>query len=457
MISIRSSESSPSSTMDVSAVMPAARSLAISRTCSMTTASVSAEGPAAARSAAPLASPATAGWAVGLVSSISVSMADWAPRTPASEARRRGARPGRSLQPRHSATTSSVPSRKPWRHACRWILAAGRFRNAAGLDQDDGLDRQLVLGRDVATNGLEHAVQLALLAALDLVHHDQPLGPVDLDRKGRPAVGSQARMALADRQLDVLRIVVRPANDDQVFQAPGDEHLAGLHEAEVAGPQEGAFARVFQVGVKGAGRFVGPFPIALGHAGTADPDLADAIVRQAAHVLGMRDHDPLVEQVASATDQFAGALFLGQGVDDLVVLQRLGVERAHDGRRGLESAGDHQRGFGHAVTGIERLAAEPARLESLGELFDRFGPHRLGAVESQAPAAEIELGALLGRDLADAQVVGEVRPAADRGAIARDRLAASETAFAKTPSASSSTLCWPMYSGCRMPPIRPMS
>ena len=56
----------------------------------------------------------------------------------------------------------------------------------------------------------------------------------------------------------------------------------------------------------------------------------------------------------------------------------------------------------------------------------RLGPHRLGAVERQPPTAQVERGSLLGRDLAHAQVVGEVRPAADRAAIARDRLQPAE-------------------------------
>ena len=57
-------------------------------------------------------------------------------------------------------------------------------------------------------------------------------------------------MALADRQLDVLRIMVQPADDDQVFQPAGDEQLAVLHEAQVAGAQERALAGVLQIGAE---------------------------------------------------------------------------------------------------------------------------------------------------------------------------------------------------------------
>ena len=130
-------------------------------------------------------------------------------------------------------------------------LAARCFGNAAGLDQRDRFDGQIVLGRDVPANGLEHARQLALLPALDLLHHDKPLGSVDLNRHRGAIARSQPRMALTNRQLNVLRIMVQPANDDQVFQPAGDEHFAVLHEAQITGPQERTLARVLQIGPKG--------------------------------------------------------------------------------------------------------------------------------------------------------------------------------------------------------------
>ena len=45
------------------------------------------------------------------------------------------------------------------------------------------------------------------------------------------------------------------------------------------------------------------------------------------------DHQLLIEQHAAAADQLAGAFFVGDGVDHLIVFQRLGVERA-DHRQG---------------------------------------------------------------------------------------------------------------------------
>ena len=85
-------------------------------------------------------------------------------------------------------------------------------------------------------------------------------------------------MAPLGRLLDVLRIEVAAAEDDQVLDPAGDVELAVVQEAEVAGPQERAVA----VGGAGAERLlgiVGPLPVALGDARAADPDLARPIGR----------------------------------------------------------------------------------------------------------------------------------------------------------------------------------
>ena len=60
-------------------------------------------------------------------------------------------------------------------------------------------------------------------------------------------------MGRLGRLLDVLRIVVAAADDDHVLEPAGDEQLAVVHEAEVAGPQEAAFV----AGDAGAEHLVG--------------------------------------------------------------------------------------------------------------------------------------------------------------------------------------------------------
>ena len=79
---------------------------------------------------------------------------------------------------------------------------------------------------------------------LDLVDDDQPLLAVRLDGEGRAAAGRSAGWLLLDGPLDVLRVEVAAADDDQVLEPAGDEQLAVVEEAEVAGAQERPLAGV---------------------------------------------------------------------------------------------------------------------------------------------------------------------------------------------------------------------
>ncbi len=148
-----------------------------------------------------------------------------------------------SLVASQAATTSSESSTKRVAAGVPLDLAAGCFGNAVRADQPDGVDRQLMLARHVAANGFEHLVDFARLMTFDLVDDHQPGLVVHFDAQRRAATGPDGRMALLDRQLDVVGIVVQAVDDDQVLEPTGDEQLAVLEEAQVAGAQERAFAR----------------------------------------------------------------------------------------------------------------------------------------------------------------------------------------------------------------------
>ena len=81
---------------------------------------------------------------------------------------------------------------------------------------------------------------------LDLVDDDEPLVAVDLDGERRAPFGPERGVAPLDGPLDVLRVDVAAADDDQVLEAAGDEQLAVVDEAEVAGAEERALAGVGQ-------------------------------------------------------------------------------------------------------------------------------------------------------------------------------------------------------------------
>src|ERR1700754_1457629 len=85
------------------------------------------------------------------------------------------------------------------------------------------------------------------------------------------------------------------------------------------------------------------------------------------------------------------------------------------------AAGDHERPLGKAVAREERLTAESAGLEHLGERVDRLRPYRLGTVERDLPRGQVELRSLALIDTAQAELEREVGPAAHGPAMLADR------------------------------------
>ena len=52
-------------------------------------------------------------------------------------------------------------------------------------------------------------------------------------------------------RFDVLRIIVLPSDDDEVFNATGDEQLTVFDEPKIACAKERPLAGIGQVGLKG--------------------------------------------------------------------------------------------------------------------------------------------------------------------------------------------------------------
>ena len=81
---------------------------------------------------------------------------------------------------------------------------------------------------DRVANGFRdlRGIEPAQAMAIHLLHDHEPLLAVDLDgERGAPPARSAGWLPL-DGPLDVLRVVVAPADDDQVLEPPGDEQLA---------------------------------------------------------------------------------------------------------------------------------------------------------------------------------------------------------------------------------------
>ena len=123
---------------------------------------------------------------------------------------------------------------------------------------------------------------VAAVMARDFVDDHDLLRPLDLDGKCRAASRHERGMGLLGGGLDVLRVVVAAANDDQVLQTPGDVQMAVEHEAQVPGAKERALAGVGQPRPERLLVLLAAVPVAAGDVRTLDPDFPNAIGRRRA-------------------------------------------------------------------------------------------------------------------------------------------------------------------------------
>ena len=251
-------------------------------------------------------------------------------------------------------------------------------------------------------------VQVAM-PRLDFLDDHQLVVVLHLDRERGAVAHPQSRVGGIDRLLDVFRIVVPPANNDQVLQPAGHEKLLLADEPQVAGPQERAFAATRstggpgstgcpgQAGVKGCRGGLRVFVVAVGHAGALDPDFPDLPVRDGEGASAdRRSESAVAAQVLAASHQDAASGVLGRADLDLVAGKRIGLDGQDDGRSLPRTARNHERGFGQSIAGEERLPAEPAGGEDADELLDRLRADPLGPQERHLPAAQIQSCPLLG-------------------------------------------------------------
>ncbi len=263
--------------------------------------------------------------------------------------------------------------------------------------------------------------------ARDLLDDHELFLLIVLDRERDATTGTERRVQRLDRALQILRVVVSTADDDQILVTAGDEQLAVAKEAEISRAEVTPVWLAFDLRVERLPGLLAAPPVPLGDARSGDPDLADASGRTRTSGAGIDDPHALSSDGRTGADErravrlhFDGSTFEGGGREARP--NRFGPSRA---------AGDDQRSLGEAVAGIERLAPEAGHRERVGEAIQRLGTDRLGAAEGDLPVTEVEARALLGRALPDAEIKREVRAAADRSALGRHRLEPPERPLEK--------------------------
>ena len=201
-------------------------------------------------------------------------------------------------------------------------LAARRLGDAVGPHHHQRLEGHFVFDRQPLANlveGRREFIGLAL-AAFELGHDDDPLAVVHVDGERRHGARPHERARLLDRPLDVLRIMVAAADDDQVLEPAGHEQFAGVEKPEVARaqirpgirlPLLGRLCLRMRIGTgehrceRLAGGVVA-VPVALRHARPAHPDLADPARRQRLARLWIDDPHVLAVELAARAHEPAG-------------------------------------------------------------------------------------------------------------------------------------------------------
>ena len=196
-------------------------------------------------------------------------------------------------------------------------------------------------------------------------------------------------------------------HDDHVLDPAGHVQLAAVQVAEISSPQERAIPVLGQLSPQLALGDLGALPVAVGHVGAADPDLAYLIGVPELARLGFHDPDEDVG-MGAATGHDAQR---GRTIRDflhLVASQMLGVHRHHVRGLIVWHRAHLARGLGQPVGGRERAALKPRRGKALREPVHRLGANGLGGGQGDPPMAQVQ-GVDIGcGDLAGAQLVYEV-------------------------------------------------
>src|SRR3984893_1997857 len=124
-------------------------------------------------------------------------------------------------------------------------------------------------------------------------------------------------MAVVDGVLDILRVIVLAANDNQILAAAGDEQLTVfIHEAEVTGAQPRFVVLIpLDARLKCRSRRIRIAPIALAHVRTSHPDFAETVRPELPSRLRVNDCDALSDDVAAAAEHAMLVVHAGRGGD----------------------------------------------------------------------------------------------------------------------------------------------
>src|SRR6266699_171746 len=156
--------------------------------------------------------------------------------------------------------------------------------------------------------------------------------------------------------------------------------------------------------MEGALRVLGLVPIALSNARARYPDLAHLIRRAPGQGFGMDDDNLLISQALTATYQRPGTSI------HPITRKCCALDGEIDGRSSLQATRGDQCRLCKPVAGIKGCSAEAAGSKGCCKALQSLWANGFSPNTGYIPTAQIEGRALLRSDLANTQVIGEIRP-----------------------------------------------
>ncbi len=341
---------------------------------------------------------------------------------------RRSGRGARLLE-RHARQAAALPAGVGVDHVGRELARLERLAQAVALELAAGGAREQLGGE--AHHLLDPIGERLAQARGDLAHdlgagaagarqdaHERDHALQAGGRVGRAdhrhPLGRHAR-DVGQERLEVGRVEVAPAHEQDVLEPAGHEQLALGDQAEVPGAQPAV------AGERGGGRG-GVVEVAAGHVGAAQLDLAHHPLGRegAGRAVRAPGADPQLDPGERRADPHErGPARVARR--DLAhaggVVEPVAVEHQLAQRGARAQRGHGHRGLGQAVRRTERLAPQAGRRERVGEPLDQGPRDRLGAVEDAAQGREVEPARRLGAQPAQGLRQPEVGRGADRGAV----------------------------------------
>ena len=253
-------------------------------------------------------------------------------------------------------------------------------------------------------------------------HHD-PFGAVGAHPEGDRAARPEDRVGRHHRRLQVGRVDVTAADDDEVLEPAADEHLAvAADHPEVAGAQVPAVVRGGRRrGEDGRVLLVRPSPVAARHARAGHPELAHHVRRPGQPGDRVdRDHrDAEIRVGHTAADQRHRGRARRRRHDHAVPVEH-GPVPAQQRGPAAGPAADEQHRLGHAVDVDERRRVEAHPAEPGLDPVHRGRQHRFTALQGGAQRRQVER--VVVAQPAQQVFVAEVGPGDVGAAVTADRL-----------------------------------